>query len=267
MSTFRQPPKSRRIAVDDVHQEALAIFDGYKPRYSGAHQFHFDFSGPKVVKKSERPGTNFTTQIAASLEFGAGFGSGGLVADSYGFWQFMKAHPGQGGVLVQAFTEASKADWSRVEAHVRDHLLDKRFAGHVLDAVVGYRESGEWTDAKVLKVGNIDRSGKPRAHGPQTMYESVTVEVVLEARKLQPITKAPFDAMSDSELNKLIQEFENEAPENFWQDGELRMTRAQAYAMYRKRWRAMSPRDQTNMMRNLNDMASRVASRWLRSKS
>ena len=99
------------------------------------------------------------------------------------------------------------------------------------------------------------------------MYEPVTVEVVLEARKLQPITKAPFDAMSDSELNKLIQEFENEAPENFWQDGELRMTRAQAYAMYRKRWRAMSPRDQTNMMRNLNDMASRVASRWLRSKS
>jgi len=64
-----------------------------------------------------------------------------------------------------------------------------------------------------------------------------------EKKATAPSGAGPFTTMSDGDLNKVIAAWESHAPENFWMDGELRMTRAKAYAMYRNQWRTM-PADQ-----------------------
>lgn len=257
-------PKSK-VASNTDYQEARSIFDDYRPRYPEDRLFRMDFTSPKVLSRSERPtGDGSTALVSATLEFGSGFGSGGMNASSYQFWQFTKDHPGQEGVLLKAFKDASKSEWGRIESEIRKHLLDFRFAGHVLSNVLGWKESQEWENPDVLSVGDVQRSGNPTKFGPQTIHEPITVKVVLEARKKQPINEAPFDAMSDAELNGWIQRWESEAPENFWRDGELKATRSQAYAMYRREWRAKTPREQVNLMNSLKGgrMAKQVAHRW-----
>ena len=65
------------------------------------------------------------------------------------------------------------------------------------------------------------------------------------------MAKGPFNTMSDRELNRWIGEWEAQAPENFWMDGELRMSRAAAYKFYRRRWRTMSPSGQQALLDSL----------------
>jgi len=104
--------------------------------------------------------------------------------------------------------------------------------------------------------------------GPQTnFYLPATVEFILDAVKKPDVKVGPFTGMDDRELNRWVERYEHEAPENFWMDGELGLSRPKAYAMYRKRWRAMRPREQKDMMDSLDRggrMASRVASRYVR---
>jgi hypothetical protein len=63
--------------------------------------------------------------------------------------------------------------------------------------------------------------------------------------------KGPFNRMSDRELDRWIGEWEAQAPENFWMDGELRMSRRAAYKFYRQRWRRLSVAGQQAMLDDL----------------
>jgi len=54
----------------------------------------------------------------------------------------------------------------------------------------------------------------------------------------------PFNAMTDAELNKWIEVWESDAPEVFWMDGELRMSRRDALGYYRNKWRSWPPEKQ-----------------------
>lgn len=54
----------------------------------------------------------------------------------------------------------------------------------------------------------------------------------------------PFNAMTDAELNKWIEVWESDAPEAFWMDGELRMSRLDALRYYRNQWRSWPPEKQ-----------------------
>jgi hypothetical protein len=89
----------------------------------------------------------------------------------------------------------------------------------------------------------------------------------------------PFNEMSDTELNEQIARWENYAPENFWQDGELQMSRNQAYAYYRKRWRQQTPAQQDQHMQELSStkygsqriadeglQIRAIAARWIESQ-
>ena len=237
-----------------AEQAAREVFRGIPPDdgawHGGPPRLAIDYTSAKVLRKIERQQPDGSTVMAATLEFGRGIRAGGIKAESFLFQRFLKVYPNGEAALLQAFEEATKDQWSVLQASINERIGGQRFAGHVLMDIVGFRESAEWSNPQIAKLGVVKRSGEVTLDRGEIM-EPFTVEVAIKATKKAPVTKAPFAAMSDAELNKWIERWANEAPENFWMDGELKVSRPAAFAMYRKRWRAMLPRDQVDMMESL----------------
>jgi len=134
----------------------------------------------------------------------------------------------------------------------------------------GFNDRAEWDKmAKLLR---------PFKVAPKSNVDRTTRQVAAIADKIAKVFVAlgkareeegPFNRMSDSELNSVIGEWKEQGPENFWQDGELDMTERQAYAYYRRQWRAMKPSQQKTLLEQIEGLgsgrwAARVAARYLR---
>jgi hypothetical protein len=133
-----------------------------------------------------------------------------------------------------------------------------------------FRSGFVLTEGMLVKVDKVT-SSKIYLHVPNQYVDYVVpdsyyydtrdqrFEKVDHANLPAELRGGPFNNMSDAELNRYITEFENQAPENFWMDGELQMSRSQAYTMYRKRWRSMTVANQIEYEKEYNPKTQRFA--------
>lgn len=234
----------------DLDQLAEGVFKGIspidEPWHGSAPEFRVSFAGVKTSAPLVRS-VGDRAEVSALLESG----EDGAHAESYLFWKFLKAFPSGAPALLKAFIKSFKAESPRFKKDIFQHYSDPRFASHLLRDVFGWHESDDWEDPKGVSIKNV-RFGKPMLRVPDTTIRVPwSVEVSFTAKK-KSAAAAVFSGMSDRELDRWIGEWENQAPENFWMDGELQASRPQAYKMYRDRWRKMSPRDQERMYMSLS---------------
>jgi len=255
---------SKTAGGPDLDQLAEGIFQGYAPDgdpwSGGAPRFQVSFSGIKAARHSISP----QGEISAVIESG----SDGVFADSHLFWRFLKAYPTGESALLKAFAKFFKLETPRLKADIVKHFTDPDFGEHLTGAVFGWQRDSDWETPTNISVGQA------HFYKPRVSHSSIHVLWVVDVgftTSKKPDAGSPFTGMSDKELNKWIGIWEGLGPENFWMDGELRATRPQAYKMYRSRWRAMTPREQTRMYDDLKPYEGRrlasiknVAHRFLR---
>lgn len=171
--------------------------------------------------------------------------------------------------LIAVFKKVLKSQKTKLAAEIKKHFQGNpdRLLSHLVP------KRNEWEDVHYFKMGNVTFEKNPTFDSRrQAISLTVSFPIELRVDKKPMMSEGPFDRMSDGELNQYIAEFEDQGPENFWQDGELNLSRNQAYAYYRRQWREMSPRDQEAMMKSLDRgyqryAAIRVASRYFVARS
>lgn len=174
-------------------------------------------------------------------------GEEGISLNSFLLKRFLKAYPGGERVLEKVFEEALVDKAPKLRRHIKDLIEDPRQAWKVGQWIFGYREADEWetpSDVKVRRV-KIGRRGHYSFRG---IYGTWEADIEFRSKRKPPVGEGPFTGMSDRELNQWIERWESFAPENFWMDGELHLSRPAAYKMYRDRWRKMPPREQISLM-------------------
>ena len=92
--------------------------------------------------------------------------------------------------------------------------------------------------------------------------------------KSKKAARGVFSEMDDRQLRGYIEEWADFAPESFWQDGELDMSRRDAIKHYMREWRRMPTRWQYDQKRMIDAYhlgggrrtwaAERVAARYIR---
>ena len=151
-------------------------------------------------------------------------------------------------------------------------LADGRY--RLLVNPAGFNDRAEWDSmAKMLRPFKV----APKSNVDRTTQQVATIAdkiaQAFEAKAKAEESEGPFNRMDDRELDMYIAEFEEQGPENFWMDGELSMSRREAYAYYRKVWRKMTPQKQKEMIDLLQGprrdrwASERVASRYLCARS
>lgn len=247
-------------AKSDAEVAAEAMFTRAVPPdggtwNGGAPEVKVSFSGVQARgTKVELPGLSNERHVETVLTAEAKpHGADGIYCDSYLLTRFRQTFPGDDSVLLAAFMREVKKQESSFKAQIKAHYEDPRAAWRVKSDVFGFREADEYELPTNVRIKKVVIGKKPTFLFPRRSDIHLTwgAHVTFDIVKLAPVTTAPFTEMSDRELDSYIQEWENEAPENFWMDGELRMSRRDAYRMYRDRWRKMTPREQVRMMNSL----------------
>lgn len=244
---------------------AKVLFDEISAASYKYDRPHLSF-GMASTGVSQKQNSDGTTTLSGTLVIGDNPHSDGGLTAPCPVTDFLQKFPSGKSELQSTYHAAAK----KAFLGLKDDLVSwitKNDGNRFLQALVGWEDAPEWGLASKVTVERMILSSI--VHMSRfNIWVPILVDVRLVARRKTAITQAPFDTMSDKELNGWIERWENDAPENFWQDGELGLSRPAAYAMYRKRWRAMTPRAQTQMMEDLSgrtahQMAKRVATAFL----
>jgi len=187
-------------------------------------------------------------RIEAVLEADPSKWADGIYTDSFLVQRFLKVYPGEMSALREAFMDALNREKPRLVKEIERHYENPAFAGHLASAVFGFRESQEWETPTKVKVEKVEIGSSPV---PGKLKVSWAAKVSFEAAQKEAVTATPFADMTDRELDGWISRWESDAPENFWMDGELTLSRPAAYKMYRDRWRKMPAREQVEMLSQL----------------
>lgn len=234
------------------------------PWNGGPPKFSMDYTSPTVTQPKKRTNPDKTVTFTANLAFGKQrLYSGGLTCESPLIARFLKQYPLGEDTLIRVFTEIVNQRWSQYEQGLQQWFQTQPWKPFM--SMVG-ADRENWDNPKLVKLGPAEW------HDPDSgilqrgrLQLAVHVTAAIKATPKAPVIEAPFSTMSDRELDSWIERWENDAPENFWMDGELHLARPAAYAYYRKQWRAMTPRSQVNLMQSLQGRyaSQRVASRFL----
>lgn len=235
-------PSARRIAqailrqASEMEDAANAIFN---PDRGRAPQIYMDYASP-VSRRTERA-KDGAILVSATIRYGQNGRDGGVYASSPYFKTFMeKFH--QDRVLQDAFREALDKELPRISAE-----WSKRASEILLKAVYGYKDADEFETPTDIAAG-LQPAGFPVLRAFGEMRQMVDVLVTFKTKRKEALLEGPFSTMPDRELNEWIETWASIDPEGFWQDGELKMTRAQAYAAYRRQWRSLPPRAQVEKL-------------------
>jgi hypothetical protein len=137
-----------------------------------------------------------------------------------------------------------------------ERLLSMKYGAftgrRLLSDIIGRRESEEFEIESVsvdsVSLGkNVELSNDRR----KTLVVDGKILVIIKATKLSSLSDGVFSQMSDRELKKYIGQYADNAPENFWMDGEWNGSYAQRVKQLMSQWRGMSPREQ---QRTFNSM-------------
>lgn len=263
---------AKQAALKKINKQAgnnaavQGIFDGIPSDggawHGGPPKFFFDFTGPKakIVAHSERNSVHEWKVKFIFEPSQTGSGSGGYV-ESFLIKRHLNAFPqDKNAVLDEAARRFSK-EAGKLSQHVQKHVLTQTWK--YVSATVGYQNAEEYENESASNV-NVRWSNKPVLSRHQNaIWFPAEVTATIKATKLPSLSKGVFTEMDDRELDYWISRWEGMAPENFWMDGELNMSRSQAMQYYRKQWRNWTPRQQESMWNNLK--SNRYASqKWTR---
>jgi DNA-binding ferritin-like protein len=242
------------------------IFDGIPSDggawHGGPPKFAFDFTGPKakIVAHSERNGVHEWKVKFIFEPSQTGSGSGGYV-ESFLIKRHLKAFPQDKNAVLEEAARRFSKEAGKLSQHVQKHVLTQTWK--YVSATVGYQNAEEYENESASNV-NVRWSNKPVLSRHQdAIWFPAEVTATIKATKLPSLSKGVFTEMDDRELDYWISRWEGMAPENFWADGELNMSRSQAMQHYRKQWRNWTPRQQESMWNDLK--SNRYASqKWTR---
>lgn len=242
----------------EATRAAIAIFqNGTSPTpdpwHGGKPKLSVDYTSITVPVHKTAENMDGSTTFACLVHFGTsmGGGSGGFYSNSMLFQRFLKTYPDGLGALQAQFKNALNYNLFELQDGIRNWLNER--PAQVLDALLGRETCAEWEGYDTLKVGmdSLTPIGDVQFRGG--LRQPFSIKVAIKARKRQAITGlGPFSKMSDRELDAMLARYEQRAPENFWMDGELQMSRPAALKMYRDQYRALSPRAQQRLFAQLS---------------
>lgn len=242
-------------------EAALALFDGVSPDYrdwnGGPPRISVDFSSSTVKQiGKEALNPDGTWAFRAKYTFGSSpYGGGGISSDSPLFNRFESAYPYGVDDLTRGFEQTVGKRAIEFKTEIKGWFITQTWKP--FGSIVGHFNR-DW-DNPVLKSFSVTL-GDDATYSRGSLRLPFVVTASFTAIKRATVAVGPFTAMSDRELDTLIGQWESEAPENFWMDGELQMNRTQAYRMYRDRWRKMTPRAQQDVMDDLGSNGRRYGS-------
>lgn len=123
-----------------------------------------------------------------------------------------------------------------------------------ISRIVGWKNKDDYSNP-VCKIQSIDFGTKVFKNFGEIGVDG-RVTLTIEAEKMPDIGAGPYTVMTDVKLKALIQAWANEAPENFWMDGEYRGSAAARVRGLMDEWRGMTPNQQVKHLADLK--------RWVR---
>ena len=247
----------RNNTTGEVYDIAKAMLlkgtspDG-KPWNGGAPRIGMSYVNPAVrpPKETVHPKDGSVT-FRTTWVYGYNRFSDGYYCDDFRLIQrFRTAHPAYDTTLESAFYDIAESRQAKLTQEIKKFFQTQTWKP--FSDLKGVHGSAEWETPTLVSFQGIDFETPPG--GILSIRDKLKLKVVvgatINAVPLDAVTDRPFSNMSDRELNEWVAFYEGQAPENFWMDGELRMSRLAVYAMYRKRWRAMSPRAQTELLKS-----------------
>ena len=252
---------AREVVTAGGTSAVRGIFDGTpsdgQPWRGGPVKFGFDFGSPQleILSQNEVGGVTTWSVKFTFAKTPRNYGSGAY-AESILIARHLKAFPGDERAMLAEFMRRMRGEQGKMAGGIAKWFKEQWYKP--FGDIVGFRETRDWEDGKLVKFGSVSFGKNPTLSRDRIWLPAV-VTATFSARKLPDMKVGPFTQMSDRELDGWISTWEDYAPENFWMDGELQMNHSQAMAYYRKKWRAMRPREQHDMLEGLKHPAG---GRW-----
>lgn len=234
--------------ASDAYEAAVRMFEKGEapdsdPWHGGPVELRVDYTSPKLEDGKKKKVSEDRYRFNATLRYtSSSYSTGGVYSNSGLLKRFLEAYPGSENVLQDVFMEQVKKNLSDLKQQIKAYY--EKFSDRLpaKSGLIDYADVDEWEDVKLEKVDvGIDPNPNEISRFGDVSTDFVSV-VQFTARKKEPVTERPFDDMSNSELNELIEAVVG--PSQFWMDGEYQGTKRQRLKDLRKRFREFSPRRQ-----------------------
>jgi len=225
--------------MDRISAISDRVATTFNPAYeamSNPKHLYTDFGGSKLARKNvTQRGDKVTVQAVMDFE------------------KLVYAPHWVGNALVQTHGEQTTIDAFReilgdLKTVIQRQIAKKYEEDPPLNRVFGWNEADDYKDPEV-KIQSFQYGKIKLDHGE--VFIDGSIKFTLTATKLPDMSEGPYDRMSDRELKGWIQEWGNQAPENFWMDGEYRGTAAARVRGLMRDWRAMTPNQQVKHLADL----------------
>lgn len=238
-----------RLLIERIENKAEMI-NGLMSMWDGEQEW---YNKPKPSYSGSEAKTNFDNgnydwqKVTADIKFESRYTDGGIYFANFDLNKYAPYKSPE--IAEPALTKWVGKNRRSLEAGMKKWI---EMDGKVSFDVFGYRESQDWEiDMSSMKLKSVKYGSAKVDRNGRTVAMPFTMKVEFRAKKKPDEKDKPFSKMSDRELDKLIDIWASEAPENFWMDGEWQGTAAQRKKQLRGQWRAMRPRDQVRMYNNL----------------
>lgn len=181
--------------------------------------------------------------ILFSVDVSSHSDADGVYLQSYLFIRYIQAGYSEG-VLLNVAEKYLKSFMVKMKDMIKDRMEwpGPEWLMYIVD------DFREWEVPSVIKASDVWIRGTPHLERDYLSFGwGCRLEIVTKL-KAPLVGAGVFAEMSDSDLNKWLSKWESYAPEDFWQDGELRVSKPEAYRMYRDWLRELPIRDQKDRL-------------------
>lgn len=152
-------------------------------------------------------------------------------------------------MMMQAFTEVLKD----LKQSIIRKISGKMEKDPPMERVVGWKEADDYEDVRCAVTGI--EFGTNVGKDYHDFFVDGRIKLTINARKMPELSEGIYNKMSDANLKKLIQDWANAAPENFWMDGEYCGSAASRVRGLMQQWRGMTPNQQQKHYNDLSKWA------------
>jgi hypothetical protein len=152
-------------------------------------------------------------------------------------------------MMMQAFTEVLKD----LKQSIIRKISGKMEKDPPMERVVGWKEADDYEDVRCVVTGI--EFGTNVGKDYHDFFVDGRIKMTINARKMPELSEGIYEKMSDANLKRVIQDWANAAPENFWMDGEYRGSAAARVRSLMQQWRGMTPNQQQKHYNDLSKWA------------